>query len=504
MKRVVSKEGEFWLLVGSQELYGDETLGQVLEQSSEIARKLNTSPDLPRSVVLKPVLTSQEHIRNVLLAAASDHSCLGVILWMHTFSPAKMWATGLKNFFKPILHWHTQANRELPWSQIDMDFMNLNQAAHGDREHGHIQSRLGKRRTIVVGHVSNLQTTKKIARWMRAAIAWDSTQNLRMARFGDNMRNVAVTDGDKVAAQIDLGLTIETYAVNELVAAVESAKKSEIDEVVNSYLTDYEVQHSLMPNGVQHSSLRDAAAIEIGLRTMLALGNFNAFTTNFEDLGALKQLPGIAVQRLMNEGFGFGAEGDWKTSALLYILNSLTEGIPGGSSFMEDYTYHFSDEVDLVLGAHMLEVSPRIYSGKPKCEIHALAIGGKSAPVRLVFNADSGSGRVTGLMDNGDRFRLLTNAVEIVQPAKKLEKLPVASAVWHPEPNLETAAECWIYAGGSHHTVLSNNLELEDLREFSNVSGIELLEIERDTEFYGFRNQLRINSLYYSFRKGEN
>lgn len=492
------------MIVGSQVLYGEETLKQVLQQSTVVVDAINSNDWLSRPVKLQPIMTSEEEIKATLQRAASEPSCLGVLLWMHTFSPAKMWASALKNFHKPLLHLHTQANRALPWGEIDMNFMNLNQAAHGDREHGHIQARLGKRRSIVVGHVSENETVAKIDRWMRAAIGWHTSQNLRMVRFGDNMRNVAVTDGDKVSAQIDLGFTIETRAVNELVEAVAAAKDSDISALCEVYLAEYEVEDKLKKNGTYHQSLRDAAAIEIGLRDILEVGNYQAFTTNFEDLGALKQLPGISVQRLMAEGYGFGAEGDWKTSALLRVLNSMTEGLPGGNSFMEDYTYHFAPGVPKVLGAHMLEVSPRIYSGKPNCEIHPLSIGGKADPVRLVFNADSSSGRVTGLMDTGDRFRLLTNTIEVIQPDHKLKSLPVATAVWLPKPDLATSAECWIYAGGSHHTVLSNNLDIRILREFSNISGIELLEIDEGTDSHEFKMEIRLNSLFYSLKRFDN
>jgi L-arabinose isomerase len=492
------------MIVGSQMLYGEETLKQVLDQSTGVANQINSNDWLSRPVKLQPIMTSEEEIKTMLQKATSDSSCIGVILWMHTFSPAKMWASALKNFHKPLLHLHTQANSALPWSEIDMDFMNLNQAAHGDREHGHIQARLGKRRSIVVGHVSERETVAKIDRWMRAAIGWDTSQNLRMVRFGDNMRNVAVTDGDKVSAQIDLGFTIETQAVNELVEAVAAVKDNDISALCEVYLADYEVEDKLRKGGTHHQSLCDAAAIEIGLRKILKAGNYQAFTTNFEDLGALKQLPGISVQRLMAEGYGFGAEGDWKTSALLRILNSMTAGLPGGSSFMEDYTYHFAPGKPKVLGSHMLEVSPSIFTGKPKCEIHPLSIGGKADPVRLVFNADSSVARVTGLMDTGDRFRLLTNSIEVIQPDEKLTSLPVATAVWLPKPDLATSAECWIYAGGSHHTVLSNNLDIRILREFSNISGIELLEIDEHTDSHGFKKEIRLNSLFYSLKRFDN
>jgi L-arabinose isomerase len=497
----VKPKQEFWLIVGSQKLYGEETLNKVLEQSSEVAGKINKSSHVSGHVRLLPIMTTEEEIRSTLMKASADSSCLGVLLWMHTFSPAKMWATALKNFHKPLLHLHTQANRSLPWGEIDMDFMNLNQAAHGDREHGHIQARLGKRRSIVVGHVEDKETLEKIDIWMRSSVGWHTSQNLRMVRFGDNMRNVAVTEGDKVSAQIDLGLTIETHSINSLVEIVESISEETISALVEIYNQEYEMDERLLVNNSHHQSLRDAAAIELGIRKVLVDGNYQAFTTNFEDLGNLKQLPGISVQRLMAEGYGFGGEGDWKTSALLRIINSMSAGLSGGSSFMEDYTYHFAPGVPKVLGAHMLEVSPSIFSGKPRCEIHPLSIGGKSDPVRLVFNADSSKARVTGLMDMGDRFRLLTNSIEVVQPDSSLTNLPVASAVWIPEPNLSTSAECWIYSGGSHHTVFSNNLDIRVLREFSNIAGIELLEIDEATEFHQFKKEMRLNSLFYSLKR---
>ncbi len=491
------EQREIWFLTGSQALYGEEVLSQVASQSQSVVDSLNISNNLPIKIVWKSVLTTPEAIKKICLDASSDPSCIGVITWMHTFSPAKMWIAGLSALQVPILHFHTQINAELPWESLDMDFMNLNQAAHGDREHGHIQARLNLPRKIIAGHVSDSLVISRITHWMRAVIGWHTAQNLKLARFGDNMRYVAVTDGDKTSAQITLGISIEAYGVNELCAAVEAVSEQEIDTVVAEYEKVFDVAPELCKGGARHNSLRYQASIEIALENFLKRGGFSAFTTNFEDLGNLKQLPGLAVQRLMAKGYGFGGEGDWKTSALLRIIKSMTTGSIGGSSFMEDYTYHFGPGEPKVLGAHMLEVCPSITTQKPRCEIHALGIGGKEDPVRLVFNATPSKGRVVGLMDLGDRFRLVSNDIEIVKPDKELKNLPVASAVWKPMPSLSTSAESWIYAGGSHHTVLSTSLDIETLNDFANILNIEHLHISETTNTQDFQREIRWNGVYH-------
>ncbi len=493
---------EIWFFTGSQSLYGDETLRQVAEQSQEVVRTLNLAGAIPVKIIWKPVLKTPEAIKQICLEASSNQNCIGVITWMHTFSPSKMWIGGLINLSKPLLHLHTQANAQLPWDSIDMDFMNLNQAAHGDREHGHIQSRINNGRKIVVGHFADPVVINRIANWVRAAIGWDTSQTLKMARFGDNMRSVAVTDGDKTSAQMRFGFSVEAYGINDLAAEISQVTEAEIDDLVLEYLQTYDVVESLQPKGDLHHSLRYAASIEIGMRKFLTRGGFSAFTTNFEDLGSLRQLPGLAVQRLMADGYGFGGEGDWKTSALLRIVKSMSVGLPGGTSFMEDYTYHFGPGEPKVLGAHMLEVCPSITTGKAKCEIHPLGIGGKEDPVRLVFAATPAPGMVISLTDLGERFRLIANEIEIVESDQPLPKLPVAHAVWKPLPSLSTSAECWIYAGGSHHTVLTTAVGAEVLRDFAEIAGVELLSIGVKTDPIEFRKEVRWNASYFKLSSG--
>ncbi|MEU7859909.1 L-arabinose isomerase [Nonomuraea sp. NPDC049141] len=480
-----------WFLTGSQGLYGEDTLRQVAEQSQRIAAAL------PVTVEWKPVLTDAAAIRRVMLEANADDSCAGVIAWMHTFSPAKMWIAGLDALRKPLLHLHTQANVELPWSSIDMDFMNLNQAAHGDREFGHIQTRLGVPRKTVAGHVSDPFVADRVLAWSRAAAGLAEVRTLKLARFGDNMRDVAVTEGDKVEAQLRFGVSVNTYGVNELVEVVDAASDADVTALVKEYAELYRVAPELL--GERHESLRYAARIELGLRGFLEAGGFRAFTTNFEDLGGLRQLPGLAVQRLMADGYGFGGEGDWKTSVLLRTLKAMA---PGGTSFMEDYTYNLTPGEELILGAHMLEVCPSIATGTPTCEIHPLGIGGREDPVRLVFDAEPGPGIVIGLADMGDRFRLVANEIDIVAPPHPLPKLPVARAVWRPRPNLRTSAESWLTAGAPHHTVLSTAVGAEELTDLADMLGVELLIIDADTTARSFAKELRWNQAYYRLAQG--
>ncbi|MDP4508855.1 L-arabinose isomerase [Nonomuraea turcica] len=482
---------KIWFLTGSQGLYGEDTLRQVAEQSQRIAEQL------PVSVEWKPVLTDAAAIRRIMLEANADDSCAGVIAWMHTFSPAKMWIAGLDALRKPLLHLHTQANVELPWSTIDMDFMNLNQAAHGDREFGHIQTRVGVPRKTVAGHVSDPAVGERIMTWVRAATGLAEVRTLKLVRFGDNMRDVAVTEGDKVEAQLRFGVSVNTYGVNDLVEAVDAASDADVTALVKEYAEQYTVAPELLSE--RNESLRYAARIELGLRSFLEAGGYKAFTTNFEDLGGLRQLPGLAVQRLMADGYGFGGEGDWKTSVLLRTLKAMT---PGGTSFMEDYTYDLTPGNELILGAHMLEVCPSIAAGTPSCEIHPLGIGGREDPVRLVFDAEPGPGIVVGLADMGDRFRLVANEIDIVAPPQPLPKLPVARAVWSPRPNLRTSTESWLTAGAPHHTVLSTAVSREELTDFADMLGVELLVIDADTTTERFTKELRWNQAYYRLAQG--
>jgi L-arabinose isomerase len=491
-----------WFLTGSQGLYGPETLEQVERQSREIVRQLNGSGQLPLPVEWRPVLTDTEAIHRVMLEANADPQCVGVLAWMHTFSPAKMWITGLDALRTPLLHLHTQANVSLPWAEIDMDFMNLNQAAHGDREFGYIQTRLGVPRKTVVGHVSDPAAVARIAAWQRAAEGAAAVRRLKLARFGDNMRDVAVTEGDKVEAQLRFGVSVNTYGVNELVAVVDDVPEADVDSLLDQYSERYEVVPELAADGERHESLRYGARIEAGLRAFLTDGNFDAFTTNFQDLGGLRQLPGLAVQRLMADGYGFGGEGDWKTSVMLHTIKAMGRGSARGTSFMEDYTYHWGPGTPKILGAHMLEVCPSIAAGRPRVEIHPLGIGNREDPVRLVFDAEPGPAVVVGICDLGDRFRLVLNEVSVVPPDEPLPRLPVARAVWEPHPDLATSAECWLAAGGPHHTVLSCSVGTEELSDFAAMMGIELVLIDADTTPRQFGNELRWNAAYHQLRLG--
>jgi L-arabinose isomerase len=494
---------EVWFLTGSQALYGEETLRQVADQSSQIVAMLNEADDIGLPVVWKPVLTTADAIRRTCIEASADDNCVGVMAWMHTFSPAKAWIAGLDALQKPLLHLHTQVNLALPWGEIDMDFMNLNQAAHGDREFGYIQARMGLRRKTVVGHASDPGVRARVGAWTRAAEGLHAARGMRLARFGDNMRDVAVTEGDKVEAQMKLGVSVNTYGVNDLVAAVDAAPEDAVTAIAAEYEAQYEVAPELATGGERHGSLLDAARIEAGLRQFLTAGGFTAFTSNFEDLGGLRQLPGIAVQRLMADGYGFGGEGDWKTSVMLRILKVIAGDRPGGTSFMEDYTYHFGPGEPKILGAHMLEVCPTIAAATPRVEIHPLGIGGREDPVRLVFDAATGPGFVVGLLDMGDRLRLVANDIDIVGPDEPLPKLPVARAVWKPAPSLATSAECWIMAGGPHHTVLSTAVGTEALEDFAVMTGIELVRIGADATPAGFLKELRWNQAFYRSAQGQ-
>ena len=494
---VGTDELECWFLTGSQHLYGEETLRQVAAQSAEIVRQLDGAPEIPVKIVPKPVLTGSDEIRDVCLAANAAPGCIGVIAWMHTFSPAKAWIAGLEALRQPLLHLHTQANRSLPWGTIDMDFMNLNQSAHGDREFGYICTRLGIRRKVVAGHVSDPETRARVASWLSAAAGWRSSQSLRVARFGDNMRDVAVTDGDRVEAQRTFGWSIQAHSINDLVDAVQQAPADAVDAILADYEQRYDVVPALRSGGEHHDALRVAAEIEAGLRSFLQAGDFSAFTTNFQDLGALRQLPGIAPQRLMADGYGFGAEGDWKTSALLRVMKVMGAGRPGGTSFMEDYTYHFGPGDPLILGSHMLEICPTISSQQARCEIHPLGIGDREDPVRLVFDADSGPAFVVGILDLGDRFRLVANTIEVVPPTEPLPNLPVARAAWKPAPNLASSTECWITAGGPHHTVLTTQIDRAAIEDLATIAGVELAWIDDSTTSSEFTRELDWNTAYH-------
>jgi L-arabinose isomerase len=491
------EDQEIWFLTGSQDLYGDETLRQVAAQSAQVVAGLDAAPEIPVPIVARAVLTTADAIRRACLEADADDRCAGVVTWMHTFSPARMWIGGLRALHKPLAHLHTQHNLALPWAEIDMDFMNLNQSAHGDREFGYLATRLRKARTTVVGHWDDAAVHRRLGSWARAALGWHEAQRLRVARFGDNMRWVAVTEGDKVEAQIRLGVAVNGYGVGELADRVDQVPPDEIDALVELYEDSYDVVAELRRGGERHASLRDAAAIERALRGLLDEAGARAFTDTFEDLAGLRQLPGIAVQRLMADGYGFGAEGDWKTALLVRLVKVMSRGLPGGSSFMEDYTYNLGAEEPQVLGAHMLEVCPTIAGARPRCEIHPLAIGGRDDPVRLVFTAPPGEGLVTGLVDLGTRLRLVANEIDVVEPEQDLPRLPVARAVWQPRPDLATAAEAWLMAGGPHHTCFTQALDREVLEDFAEIAGVELVVVDAATTPRAVGKELRWNQAFY-------
>ena len=493
---------EVWFVTGSQHLYGEETLRQVASDSTAIAGALDQSDKIPVKVVFKPVLTTPGAITQLCIDANATPNCIGLITWMHTFSPAKMWIAGLKLLQKPFVHLHTQYNRDIPWSEIDMDFMNLNQSAHGGREFGFIGTRMRIDRKVVVGYWQDEQVLDELETWIRAAAAWHDSQGAKIARFGDNMRDVAVTEGDKVAAQIQLGYSVYGYGIGDLVSTVDQVTDVDIDALLVEYDDLYVVAESLQPGGNQRGELRKSARMELGMRAFLEGGDFKAFTTTFEDLHGLPQLPGIAVQRLMADGYGFGAEGDWKTAALVRAMKVMSEGLKGGTSFMEDYTYHLDPSGMKVLGAHMLEVCASIAEGQPKLEMHPLSIGGKDDPARLVFNVPNGPGVNASVIDLGNRFRILVNPVEVVPPDADLPKLPVARVVWVPKPNLKVGAAAWILAGGAHHTGFSQALTAAHLEDFAEMAGIEYVLINDHTRISEFKKELKWNELYYHLAKG--
>jgi len=491
------KTFEVWFITGSQHLYGEETLKLVAEHSQAIAGGLDKAEQLPVRIVYKPTVKTTEEIYETLLAANSAENVIGVITWMHTFSPAKMWIRGLSILKKPLLHLHTQYNRDIPWSSIDMDFMNLNQSAHGDREFGFIVSRMRKNRKVVVGHWHDPEVLSQIGSWTRAAAGWYDWQGAKFARFGDNMRYVAVTDGDKVEAELKFGFAVNSYGIGDLVTFINSINDIDIANLISEYESSYTVADDLRKGGERHSSLYEAARIELGLRKFLEDGGFKGFSDTFEDLHGMVQLPGLAVQRLLADGYGFAGEGDWKTAALVRAFKVMGSGLKGGNGFMEDYTYHFDPSNSLVLGSHMLEVDASLASTKPSLEVHPLGIGGKADPARLVFNVAGGPALNASLIDMGNRFRLLINEVEAVEPQDELPNLPVARVLWKPYPDMKTGCAAWIYGGGAHHTAYSQNLSTELIQDFADMADIECLLIGKDTKLDQFRNEIRWNDIAY-------
>ncbi len=488
---------EIWFICGSQHLYGPGPLQEVRAHALEVAQSLDSSSALPIPIRFKGLLTTPEEIYALMLEANSSAECAGIMVWMHTFSPSKMWIRGLSILSKPLCHLHTQYNRDLPWDRIDMDFMNLNQAAHGDREAGFLHARMKLRRKVVVGHWQDGEVLERLSSWVRAARAWHDWQGAKFARIGDNMRFVSVTEGDKVGAEMKFGFSVNTYGVGDVVEHVEAVSDADIITLLEEYQTSYTVAPELLEGGEKRDSLIYGARLELGLRSWLEEGGFKGFTDTFEDLHGLRQLPGLATQRLMADGYGFGGEGDWKTSALLRALKVMAYGLEGGTSFMEDYTYHLERGKHQVLGSHMLEVCPSIAAGKPRLEVHPLGIGGKEDPVRLVFDAPEGAALNVCLLDLGGRFRLVLNEVTAVSHPELL-KLPVARAVWECQPDFKTACAAWIYAGGSHHTVYSYAVTTEMLEDLAEIAGVELLVIDSSTRLRAFRTELRYNEVAYA------
>lgn len=489
---------EIWFITGSQHLYGEETLKQVASHAREIVSWLDQQEIIPVKILFKPIVTASDDIYHVVQDANVTANCVGIVAWMHTFSPAKMWIRGLRTLQKPLLHLHTQFNQNIPWPDIDMDFMNLNQSAHGDREFGFILSRMRFRHKIVTGHWRDEACYQQISVWVRAACAWQDWQGAKFVRFGDNMRQVAVTEGDKVEAEIRFGYSVNTHGIGDLSRMIHQIDDKAIDGLCEQYADEYTLASQLQRKGTSHQSLRDAARIELGLRAFLEDGNYKGFTDTFEDLHGLKQLPGIAVQRLMAKGYGFGAEGDWKTAALVRAMKVMATGMKGGNSFMEDYTYHFEPGQEMVLGAHMLEICESIAATKPSCEVHPLSIGGKEDPVRLVFNVQAGAALNASVVDMGNRFRLLVNEVEAIKPEHDLPKLPVARVLWKPYPDMKTACSAWLLAGGAHHTCFSQNLSSEYLKDFADMSEMEFVLIDRETRLRQLENEIRWNEAAYS------
>ena len=491
---------EVWFVTGAQLLYGGDAVIAVDAHSNEMVKGLNNSGNLPVKVVYKGTVNSAREVTETLKAANNDPHCIGVITWMHTFSPAKMWIHGLQELRKPLLHFHTQFNKEIPWETMDMDFMNLNQSAHGDREFGHIVTRMRKNRKVVVGHWQDPAAQAKIAVWMRVAAAWADAQDMRIIRFGDQMNNVAVTDGDKVEAEMRLGYHVDYYPIADLVAVQDQVTEAEVDALVAEYEKEYDLAPNCQAGGKDRQQVCNAAREEIALRRFLKEKGAKAFTTNFDDLAGVDQLPGLACQRLMAEGYGFGAEGDWKTAALYRTMWFMGQGLPRGCSFLEDYTLNFDGKKSAILQAHMLEVCPLIAEHKPKLEVHPLGIGGKNDPARLVFTSKQGAGVAATIVDLGNRFRLIVNEVDCIK-SKELPKLPVASALWIPRPSFEIGAAAWILAGGTHHTSFSYDLTTEYLEDYADIAGIELVVIDANTTIPQFKKELRLNEIYYLLNK---
>ena len=494
-------EKTIWFVSGSQHLYGPKVLQQVEANSRQMAKGLADSKHISAQVMFKGVVKTPEEIVQVCRDANSDNHCAGLILWMHTFSPAKMWIGGLKTLNKPWMHLHTQFGAELPWADIDMNYMNLNQSAHGDREFGFIGTRLRLERKVVVGHWQSEKVQQMTDDWIRAAMGWDEAQHLRVARFGDNMREVAVTEGDKVAAQIQFGYEVHAFGLGDLARACDAVGEDDILAQIEAYRQDYTIDEGLLHDPERLELLKNDARLELGMERFLQEKGCMAFTNCFENLTGLTGLPGLATQRLMSKGYGYGGEGDWKTSAMNRIVKVMSKGRSGGTSFMEDYTYHFAS-TDQVLGAHMLEICPSIAADKPRVEIHRHTIGIKKDIARLIFSGKTGPAMNISTIDMGTRFRMIVNEVDTVDPPRDMPNLPVAKALWEPRPNLEVAGAAWIHAGGAHHSVYTQGITLDQLTDFAELAGIELLVIGAGTDIRSFKQELRHNAVYYHLNQG--
>ena len=481
------KKNLFYFIVGSQYLYGEETLRQVNENAKIIVDGLNSNPSIPCTIVYKPCVKTSAEISRVINDANNDETCAGIITWMHTFSPSKMWIAGLSALRKPYLHVNTQFNRDIPWGEIDMDFMNLNQSAHGDREHGYIAARMRLPRKVIAGHWQDEQFATEVGAWMRPAVGAVESKRLRVMRISDNMRDVAVTEGDKIEAQLKLGWQVDHYGIGDIVEAADKVTEAEIDVQMMEYQTYYQMDTENI------EAVRYQARLETAIKSFLDTGGFGAFHTNFQDLHGLKQLPGLAVQDLSRQGFGFAAEGDWKTAALARTMKCMAQGLTGGTAFMEDYTYHFEPGNEMILGAHMLEVCPSLAADQPKIQVHPLGIGDKEPPARAVFKAKTGTAIVVSLVDMGNRLRMIVNDIECVSQPEDMPKLPVAAVLWKPQPSLKTSAEAWILAGGAHHSVLSFDLTAQQMADFAEITGLEFIYINKDTNIPDFRKELFTN-----------
>jgi L-arabinose isomerase len=488
------KQYEFWFICGTQDLYGADCIRQEEEHCVAMTAALNADTEIVGSIVFKGAVLDSASIADVMLKANADPNCAGVIAWMHTFSPSKMWISGLSKLQKPYLHWNTQFSRDIPWSSIDMDYMNLNQSAHGDREHGYIGARMRLPRKVIAGHWESEKIRGRISHWMRSAIGALESRRLKVCRIGDNMREVAVTEGDKVEAEIKLGWSVNTWGVGDLIARVKAVTDAEVDAKMDEYKSKYDFKTDNL------DAVRYQAREEVALEQMLAEGGFGAFTDTFQDLQELKQLMGLATQNLMGKGIGFGGEGDWKTAALDRVMKLMATGLPGGTAFMEDYSYHMDPANEGILGAHMLEVDPAIAADRPWIEVHPLGIGGREAPARLCFNTGAGSAIVASIVDMGDRFRVIVNDIEACAPFCDMPKLPTARVMWKPLPDLSTSAEAWILAGGSHHTVLSYALDAEHLRDFCEIMGIEFIHINKDTTIPQLLKELQWNDIVWRLK----